>query len=80
MQNQSFGHIDQAMRGERLEPDLAPGERKKEFIRKYAQFLHDFYTTPDNPGALVNCMFAEGEQVRLEIFDGKREYVNVKSS
>jgi len=80
MQNQSFGHIDQAMRGERLEPDLAPGERKKEFITKYAQFLHDFYTTPDNPGALVNCMFAEGEQVRLEIFDGKREYVNVKSS
>jgi len=80
MQNQSFGHIDQAMRGERLEPDLAPGERKKEFITKYAQFLHDFYTTPDNPGAMVNGMFAEGEQVRLEIFDGKREYVNVKSS
>ena len=79
MQNPSFGHMDQAMRGERLEPHLAIGERKKEFITKYAQFLHDFYTTPENPGAMVNSMFAEGEQVKLEIFDGSREYVNVSS-
>ena len=80
MKNMSFGAIDQARSGERLEPHLEPGARKKEFISYYADMLLELYTTPENPGLLIESMFLEGEEIDLEAFDGPRKYVKSNRS
>jgi len=80
MKNMSFGALDQARPGERLEPHLELGARKKEFISYYASILLELYTTPENPGLLIESMFLDGEPVDLEAFDGPRNYVKVDKS
>ena len=68
--NKSFGPLDLAMKGERLEPKRKIGSRYENAVRRYVKELRSLLTSQENPGMFVEAMFAPGEEVDITLIDG----------
>merc|ERR1712127_603148 len=71
--NKSFGPVDLAMKGERLEPYQKIGGRFESAVRLYIKNLRGLLTSPEKPGMFAQSMFARDEEVDLELIDGPME-------
>lgn len=71
--NKSFGPVDLAMKGERLEPKLRIGSRYQNTVRKYVKQLRNLLTTQEKPGMFVESMFAPGEKIDITLIDGPKK-------
>jgi len=68
--NRTFGPVDLAIHSERLYPEKEVGGHYRSLVQKYVDGLKACLGTPENPGALYDGMFTDGDQVDKQfLFD-----------
>jgi hypothetical protein len=67
--NKSFGLVDLARKGEKLEPELPQGHNYARFVSEYIERLKEMTPTKENPGYYATCWFKEGEEVDLDLIN-----------
>ena len=72
--NRSFGSLDFAMQGEKLENEKDSGDDYKELVQMYVSALKDCVATPENPGVLWELMHFPGEPIdRTSVFEAEKQ-------
>lgn len=71
--NRSFGSLDDAMQGEKLENEKESGEDYKELVQEYIATLKECVATPEEPGEMWELMHFPGEPIDTTVFEKEKK-------
>jgi len=72
-QNRSFGALDYAMPGEKLENERDSGQDFQELVKMYISTLKECVATPENPGPLWEALHFPGEPIDTTVFERQKK-------